>query len=172
VSRVVLFLLLIASIAPEVLFANDDGPPIAITSPDKATTFAYGNVKNHVLFWDKKDQLLIARIVFTNSEFNTSSSQDDQHDFRLPGVRFDESKGIFCAVSTKGELIPVAHIKKTLFLKSVEVLPNANVRVEYPHGNVTVILEAISPNDPAMHSPPPGTNPDGTHHMDLDGILH
>jgi hypothetical protein len=34
-----------------------------------------------------------------------------------------------------------------------------------------VILEAISPNDPAMHPSPSSDNPDATHKVDLDSIL-
>jgi hypothetical protein len=148
----------------------EDGPPINITSPDTATTFAYGTIKNHVLFWDQQRQLLIARVTFTDAETSDGQAQDDEHDFRLPGVGFDAAKGVFYAVSAKGETIPVAHYKKTLFIKSIEVLPNAVVRVEHPHGNVTVYLVAISPNDPAMKHAP-DANPDDTHKVDPNSFL-
>jgi hypothetical protein len=171
-SRPVLFLLLgsLTLILPARALHADDGPPIAITSPDTASTFVYGEVKQRSLVWNGKDQLLIARVVFTEVDSTEGEPQDDPHDFRLPGVRFDETKGIFYAVSAGGENIPVARVKKTLFLKTIEVLPNAIIRVQHPRGNVTVILEAISPNDPAMHPPP--ANPDDTHSMDINSILH
>jgi hypothetical protein len=77
---------------------------------------------------------------------------------------------VFFATTAKGELIPVAHIKKVLFVKSIETTDNAAVRVLHPRGgNVTVILEAISPNDPAMHPPVPA-NGDGTHPVDINSI--
>jgi hypothetical protein len=164
-------LLLSFLLAPRLLHAFDDGPPIAISSPDVATTFAYGSIKSHALIWDKKRKLLIAQVVFTDTETNDGLSQDDEHEFSLPGVSFDEAKGIFYAISARGETIPVAHIKKALFLKTIEVLPNANVRIEHPHGNVTVILEAIRPNDPAMHASSPDTNPDDGHKVDISKIL-
>lgn len=149
----------------------DDGPPISITSPDTATTFAYGTVKTRSLVWKKKDNILVAVITFSDTEEGNGTPGDDTHEFRLPGVTYDEAKGVFFATSAKGEVIPVAAFKKTLFFKSIEVTPNAMVRILHPHGDVTVILEAISPNDPALHAPPATTNPDGTHAVDINSIL-
>jgi hypothetical protein len=157
-------------LAPGLLHAGD-GPAISITSPDAGTTYAYGRIKDHSLFWDNKNKFLIARIVFTNADFDDVPAQDDQLDFRLPGVSFDAAKGLFYAVSARGESIPVARMKKTLFFKTIEILPNAHVSIAYPHGNVTVTLKAISPSDPAMHAPPPDTNPDDSHSADINSIL-
>lgn len=169
---VLLFFLASFLLTPRLLNAQDDGPPISITSPDAAITFAKGSIKSHNLFWDTKNKLLIARVVFTDFEGSSDQPQDDEHEFRLPGVSFDETKGVFYAVSARGETIPVAHIKKTFFFKTIEVLPNAHIDIEHPRGNVTVILEAIGPNDPAMHAAPPNTNPDGTHPVDINSILN
>ena len=91
-------------------------------------------------------------MTFTDAEQNLGDPNDDMHEFRLPGIRFDEAKGVFLATTARGEVIPVARLKKTLFLKSIEVLPNARVRILHPRGVITVVLEAISPNDPAMHA--------------------
>jgi len=171
--RGLFFLVLAATLFSfRVLFAQDDGPPISITSPDAATTFAYGTVKNHALVWNKSGKVLIARVTFTDAEQNLGQPNDDTHEFRLPGVSFDEAKGIFFATSAKGEVIPVAHIKKTLFIKSIEVLPNANIRILHPRGNVTVTLEAISPDDPAMHPAPANFDPAATHQVDIKKILN
>jgi hypothetical protein len=154
------------------VLAQDDGPPISITSPDTATTFSYGEIKNHALIWNKNEKMLIAWVTFTDADQNLGPSNEDTHEFRLPGVRFDETKGIFLATTAKGEIIPVARITKTLFIKSIEVLPNARVRILHPKGEVTVILEAISPNDPAMHPPPVNSDPDATHQVDIDKIVN
>src|ERR1700677_3152680 len=80
-------------------FGDDEGPPISITSPDHATTFVYGSVSQHSLFWDKKNQLLVAHLVFVDLNGNGGSTDNDAHDFRLPGVTFDQAKGIFFATS-------------------------------------------------------------------------
>jgi hypothetical protein len=147
--------------AQDGILSKDDGPPIAITSPDTGSTYIYGTLKGRQLYYNKQNRMLFARVTFTDSELADSTPQDDTMDFRLPGVSFDEARGLFSATTAKGEVIPIAHIKKTLFIKSIEILPNARVRVIRDHGNVSVILEAISPNDPAMHPAP--INPDGTH---------
>jgi hypothetical protein len=167
-----LFVLALTLFSPRLLPAQDEGPPISITSPDVATTFVYGTIKNHALIWDKNRKALIARVTFTDADQNLGQPNDDTHEFRLPGVTFDEAKGVFFATTAKGEVIPVAHVKKTLFIKSIEVLPNANIRILHPRGNVTVILEAISPNDPAMHPPPDNSNPDASHKVDINKILN
>lgn len=170
--RYLLGLFLAATLFATRAFAyHDDGPAISITSPDVGTTFVYGSIKSRVLFWNKKAGMLIARVTFTDAQSNNGQPNEDPHDFRLPGVTCDEAKGIFYATSAKGEAIPVAHIKKTLFIKSVEVLPNAVVRVQRLGGTVTVILEAISPNDPAMH-PAPSGNSDGTQKVDANKIIN
>jgi len=170
-SRCLFFLVLaFALISFRTLSAEDEGPPISITSPDAGTTFAYGTVKTHSLIWNKSQKVLVARVTFTDAEQNLGQPNDDTHEFRLPGVRFDEAKGIFTATTAKGEIIPVARIKKALFIKTIETLPNARIRILHPRGNLTVILEAISPNDPAMH--PANSDPDGTHKVDIDKILN
>jgi hypothetical protein len=157
----------------------DDGPPIVIKSPDTATTFAFAMIKQHVLLWDKKNSQLLAHIVFTPVDGDDGASIDqDEHDFRLPGVTFDEKKGLFFATSASGESIPIARIKKTLFLSTVEPMPNANVIVQHPHGEVSVVLEAIRPDDPAMHPAPAAasgeTDSEGNklHSVDIPQLLH
>jgi hypothetical protein len=149
---------------------GDDGPPISITSPDAGTTFAFGEIKNHSLIWDKKEKMLVAHVTFTDTEVNFGQASEDYHEFRLPGVTFDEAKGIFSATTAKGEVIPVARIKKVLFTKAIQITPNAAIRILHPRGEITVILEAISPNDPAMQPKP--DDGDGTQQMDIKKILN
>src|SRR5262249_9143497 len=144
--------------AQEGALQKDEGPPISITSPDTGSTYAYGTLKQRSLFWSRRDKMLIARVVFNNEGITDGSTpQYDTLEFRLPGVTLDEAKGIFSATTAKGEVIPIAHFKKQLFVKTIEVLPNARVRVIHERGTVNVILEAINPNDPAMH--PGASNP-------------
>ena len=149
---------------------EDDGPPISITSPDTAQTFAYATIKNHTLVWRKNDRMLVAFVTFTDAQQNMGEPSDDTQEFRLPGVTFDETKKTFFATSAKGEVIPVAHLKKALFFTTIVVTPNAGVRIIHPKGKVTVILEAISLNDPALHESP-DSDPDGTHKVDINKIF-
>jgi hypothetical protein len=148
----------------------DDGPPISITSPDTGTTYAFGTIKTHSLYWDKNQKILIARVTFVDENTDSATQSSDTHEFRVPGITFDGAKGIFTATTAKGDVIPVAHIKKVLFVKTIETTPNAAVRVLHPRGNITVILEAISPDDPAMHPAP--TDPNGTHQVDIHQIVN
>jgi hypothetical protein len=164
--RAFLFVMLANSFA-----IADDAPPIAITSPDQATTYPFGSIKQHSLIWDKKRQMLIARIVFMDVN-PTPQDPDDTHDFRLPGVRLDATKNLFYAISAKGEAIPVAKIQRELFLKAIEMLPNAAVRVQHTHGQVTVILEALRPDDPALKAHPAETNSEGGHSIDIQDLFH
>ena len=151
---------------------GDDGPPISITSPDTGTTFAFATIKNHTLFWNQSAKVLIARVTFIEEDEGPGQPTDDTQEFRLPGVTFDAAKGIFYATTAKGESIPVAHYKKVLFIKSIETTPNAVVRVEHPRGVITVVLEAISPDDPAMHPHHADSDPDATHSVDINKILN
>ena len=171
------FLFLLALLLPSLAWAQEDvlvkdqGPPISITSPDTGSTFVYGTLKGRQLYWNKSQKMLIARVTYTDASLlDNNSPQDDTMEFRLPGVAFDEAHGTFSATTAKGEVIPIAHFKKTLFIKSIEILPNARVRVIHEHDTVNVILEAISPNDPAMRTAPP--NPGGERTVDIQQILH
>jgi hypothetical protein len=149
----------------------DDGPPISITSPDTGTTFAFGDIKSRALYWRDSDKTLIARVTFTDAGYlDNNAATDDVLEFRLPGVALDAAKGIFYATSAKGEQIPVAHYKKVLFVKTIQVLPNARVRVIHIKGTpVTLILEAISPNDPAMQPAP--SDPDATKSVSVQQLF-
>ncbi len=164
-------LAILALLMPGSLVAMDEGPPISITSPDQGTTFAYGEIKNHELIWNKNTQMLSARVTFTDAQFNVGQPNDDIHFFRLPGITFDPAKGIFYAMSAKGVAIPVAFMKKTLFFKTVQATANANVRIIRERGQVTVILEAISPDDPSLRPVPADTSTNDTHKVDINKII-
>ena len=170
-SRCLLLLALaLTLLLPGFLPAQEAGPVISITSPDAASTFVYATIKNHSLIWSRKYKLLSARVTFTDAQQNIGQSNDDTHFFKLPGVTFDEVKGVFFATAANGESVPVAHIKKTLFIKSIETLPNAAVRIIRQKGNVTVILEAIRANDPSLQ--PSKSDPDGTHKVDINQMIN
>lgn len=153
------------------LFAySEEGPPISITSPDNGHTFAYASVKSHILYWNRKGQVLMARVVFTDALQNFGQPNEDTQEFRIPGVTYDPAKGLFWAVTKRGIAIPVARTKKVLFANTIEVLPNANVRIQRDRGLVTLILEAIPPDDPAMHPAP--VDPNGSHKLDENKIFN
>jgi hypothetical protein len=159
------------------LRAEDSAPPIIIESPDTATTYAYGTIKHRALVWSDSSRTLYAEVTFTDEQQDNSQAEDDTHRFRLPGVTFDRAHGVFYATTSQGESIPVAQRKKSLFLSTIEVLPNAIVRVYHRRGNVSVTLEAIRPADVAREkqqqdrAASSGTNPDGSHTVNLQDLL-
>ena len=168
-------LCLLLACAPALRAQDAETPPIVITSPDDATTFAFGSVKEHSLIWDKKSAQLMARIVFVDEDRESSQSDEDLHFFRLPGVSFDATKGIFYATSAKGEIIPVAHLRHQLFVTAIQTLPNAVVRIQHPRGRISVILEALEPNDPALtakHGSGSETNSEGHGSIEIPGFIH
>ncbi len=163
---------LLALVLPSLLAQESEeaGPLISITSPDAGTTFAFGTIKSRALVWNKKEKMLSAQITFVDTEVDGQlQNSEDIHRFRLPGVTFDEARGLFLATSPQGELIPVARMKKELFFPTIQVLPNAVVRVEHRRGNLAVVLEAIRP-DPAVQSSPTGAS-GGTHPVDIHQAL-
>src|SRR4051812_27712869 len=101
-NRLVILILALVLLPSGYLFAEEEGPPISIKSPDTAVTFAYGSIKDRALIWKKKDKVLVARVTFTDAQQNNGQANDDTHEFKLPGVCLDETKGLFYAVTPKG----------------------------------------------------------------------
>jgi len=164
-AAVLLALVLPPLIAQE---KEEAGPLISIISPDTGTTFAFGSLKSRALVWDKREKMLSAQVTFVDTEVDGQlQNEEDTHSFRLPGVTFDETRGLFLATSPKGELIPVARMKKELFFTTIQVLPNAVVRIEHPRGNLAVVLEAVRPDDPSLRSS--GAN--AAHSVDIHQIM-
>jgi hypothetical protein len=152
--------------------SDGPGPLISIISPDTGGAFAFGTIKNHALVWDRKNKMLYAQITFVDTpEDDQQQTNEDTQRFRLPGVTFDEARKLFVATSPQGEQVPIARIKKQLFLSSIEVLPNAVVRIQHHREDVTVILEAVRPHDPALKPAPPKADTGDTHTVDLRQLL-
>jgi hypothetical protein len=170
-------LLLFLALTASPLLADDEfGPVISIASPDTATTFAFGTIKSRALIWNDSTQTLSAEVTFVDEQQSALQPSDDTHRFRIPGITLDKAHGIFYAKSASGEVVPVARRKKALFLSTIEVLPNAIVRVFHQRGNVNVKLEAIRPSDLArIRKEETGgdtnTNPDGSHTINLQDVL-
>jgi len=174
--RLLLFLLALTMLP---LLADDEGGPlISIVSPDSATTFAFGSISKRALLWSESSQTFFAEITFVDEQQYTLQPNDDTHRFRLPGITLDKAHGIFYATSLKGEVIPVARKKKELFFTTIEILPNAIVRVSHRHGEVSVSLEAIRPSDAAklrkaQAAHDAQSNPDGSggHTVNVQDLL-
>jgi hypothetical protein len=169
-----LLLLLLALTSLPLLAEDESGPVISIQSPDTATTFAFGRIKNRALIWNDATKTLSAEVTFVDDQQTNLQENDDTLRFRLPGITFDKAHQIFYATSPKGEVIPVARRKKVLLFPTIEVLPNAIVRISHPRGLVSVWLEAIRPADVARMKQEQGesdTNSMGEHAINLQSIL-
>lgn len=168
------YLLFFFALATLPLLAEDEfKPAISIESPDTATTFAFGLIKNRSLVWSESKKILLAQVTFQEPDGTSLTGNDDTHDFRLPGISFDKAKQIYFATTATGEVIPIARRKKSFPFSTIEILPNAIVRVHHPHGVVSVTLEAIRPSDLArVQKEQEGSgSPDGTHTINIQDLL-
>ena len=149
-------------------------PLISIDSPDTATTYQLGSIKHHGLLWNDATQTMSAEVTFEDVDRTGPEPDEDTHRFRIPGITLNKAQGIFYAASPSGETVPVARRKKTFFLPSIEILPNAVVRIFHHRGEVSVRLEAIRPSDLARvrkEQAPTDTNADGSHTINLQDLL-
>src|SRR6188474_39552 len=102
---------------------------ISVTSPDRARTFAYGEMVWRQLYSTAAGGELAARITFSNLPYvgDNESRQDEPFDFRFPGVRFDAAQGAFFARGARGERIPVARFRGDPACGWIDLLPGAKI---------------------------------------------
>jgi hypothetical protein len=119
---------------------------IRMTSPDRAQTFAYGEMVSHELYLDHTAGELAARITFSNSPYFDSNEprREESFDFRFPGVLFDSARRMFFARSGSHELIPVARFREGLGFSYVGFAPGAKVYLVKESGRVTATLTATN----------------------------
>jgi len=117
---------------------------IKITSPDRARTFAYGEMTWRQLYLNSATGGLTARLTFSNLPYVDSDNprSDEPFDFRFPGVRFDPARRVFFASGRRGELIPVARFRNGLASGWIDLAPGAKMYLLKESGRVTAILTA------------------------------
>ena len=117
---------------------------VAIASPQHPQTFAYGETISHQLYVLCVNGELVARITFSNLPYagDGEPRRDESFDFHFPGVRYDSRQGIFLAKNDHGELIPVARMRKGIFLNGIDLASGAKMYVLKESGRVTAILAA------------------------------
>ena len=116
---------------------------IRITSPDRAQTFAYGEMIWHQLYLDAAGELA-ARITFSNLPYvgDDQPRIDEPFDFRFPGVRFDSVRRTFVAKGSKAELIPVARFREGLACGWIDLARGTKIYLVKENGRVTATLTA------------------------------
>ena len=119
---------------------------IRITSPDRAQTFAYGEMISHQLHFERTAGHLVARITFTNSPYADSNDprRDESFDFWFPSVQYDSARCTFSVKSEHGELIPVARFREGLACGWVDMAPGAKIYLLKESGRVTATLAATN----------------------------
>ena len=115
---------------------------VAITSPDRPQTFAYGEVIWHQLYARPGGELGV-RITFSNLPYvgDGTPRTDEPFDFRFPGARLDSARGIFFARGGHGELIPVARTRQFPSCW-IDLSPGAKMYLLKNRGRVTATLTA------------------------------
>ena len=117
---------------------------ISVTSPDRARTFAYGEMVWHQLYSARAGGELAARITFSNFPYvgDKEPRQDDPFDFRFPGVRLDAARRVFFARGSRGERVPVARFRGDPACSWIDLLPGAKIHLLKKSGRVTALLTA------------------------------
>ena len=121
----VLLAILLGSIAPVL------GGEIAITSPDRPRTFAYGAMIWHQLYVDPTNGVLTARITFSNLPYVSDDDprSDESFDFRFPGVQRDRTTHSLLARARHGEQIAVARIRGRSICGSIDFAAGARIHL-------------------------------------------
>jgi hypothetical protein len=119
---------------------------VSITSPNHATTYAYGAVTWRQLYLQRTHGELGVRITFSNWPYADSNEprRDEPFDFRFPGVRVDFARHAFVTAGRRGESIPVAWFWGDPTCGWIKLTPNAKIYLLKESGRVTATLTATS----------------------------
>jgi hypothetical protein len=132
--------------------ASGFGGEIVITSPDRAQTFAYGEMIWRQLYVDPANGALTARITFSNLPYASDNSPrtDESFDFRFPGVQADRTNQALRARARHGEQVAVARIKGSSTCGSVDLAAGAKIYLLKESGRVTAVLTATDRPRPGL----------------------
>ena len=116
---------------------------VAITSPNHARTFAYGEMVWRQLSIDPDTRQLSARITFSNVSFAGSPDMrvDEPFDFRFPGTHFDPTTRTVFVRDRRGRPITIARYQCP---SAIDLTAEAKIFLLKESGRVTAILTATS----------------------------
>lgn len=134
-------ILLLAIVAGTITSAR--ASEVAITSPDHARTFAYGEMVWRQLSIDPDTHQLSARITFSNVSFAGSPDMrvDEPFDFRFPGTYFDPRTRTVFVHDRRGRPIRVAQYQCP---SAIGLTAEAKIFLLKESGRVTAILTATN----------------------------
>ena len=121
------------------------GQRIEIVSPNRAYTFAYGDVFSHQIERDRLTNEMIARVTFSNYPYvgDREPRRDEMFDFVFPGLHFDATQNEFFArTSRRGVRIPIATLRPNFPYAGYKLEPTAKIFLVKRSGHVTVVLNA------------------------------
>jgi hypothetical protein len=123
----------------------------SITSPDHEQTFAYGSEQSRFWFARGRDKHLAVLLHLTNDPYvdRDNPRQYDDFTFSFPGVTLGKDGHTFYYHASDGRSIPVA-TKPPAFL-GAELLPNAVLIINKPHGYLTLTLVVQDESISAVH---------------------
>lgn len=128
---------------------------LTVISPDKGKTHAYGHVTKSKFVWLAKEQTLSADITFSNDLYAGGSGEpltQESFLFKFPGVTFDPGTKQFFAQDKEGRKMAVASSSSNSPRGNIKPLPGTRVYICKRHGEVRVVLTAMSPA-PATENP-------------------
>jgi len=116
---------------------------VAITSPNHARTFAYGEMVWRQLSIDPDTRQLSARITFSNVSFAGGPDMrvDEPFDFRFPGTHYDPTTRTVFVHDRRGRPITVAQYQCP---SAINLTAEAKIFLLKESGRVTAILTATS----------------------------
>jgi hypothetical protein len=116
--------------------------PAAVRSPSTFQTYADNSVSWQQLRWLPGAHELVATLTLSNMNYVSDGEprHDETFNFPLPGVEFDPGTGTFSVRGRNGRPVPVATLRQQLFVKSIALLPGAQLQVTNHGGQVGVTL--------------------------------
>jgi hypothetical protein len=139
-----LYLSMVLAASSALLFpALASATPAVVSSPQTAQTYSDNSMQWHQLRWLPGSQSLVASITFNNVDYASKITRqhEERFDFALPGVKFNQTTGVFYVNGSHGQTIPVA-VKQAGPLPSIKLAPGAQIDVHNNAGRINVSLVA------------------------------
>jgi hypothetical protein len=114
-----------------------------VPSPDHEQTFAYGSEQHRVWAERGRDRHLAVLLDLTNDPYvdRDNPRQYDDFTFSFPDVTLGKDGHTFYYHTSDGRSIPVASKSPDfLGINEIHLLPNASLKVDKPHGYLSLTL--------------------------------
>ncbi len=123
---------------------------VKLASPDIVHVHADGDVIEHTLFWNRKEQTLYAYLELSNHFYATKDEPlfTESYVLRIPGVTFDPRTKDFSAESKPGQRLVVATLRSGFLSRYIEPATGTTLIVYKHSDEVTVVLTSDSDAEP------------------------